>query len=58
MVAFKEHIPQKICVVSQTTEKEENWDKTLENLSKNPVKELIAFNTICAATEEDKKVRI
>lgn len=46
---FEEDIPQKVCVVSQTTEKLKNWENTLKNLSK--VKELISFNTICAATD-------
>lgn len=46
---FEEEIPQKVCVVSQTTEKMKNWDNTLKNLSS--VKEVLAFNTICAATD-------
>ena len=51
----KEEFSDKVCVVSQTTEKEENWDKTIENLSKKQIKELKSFNTICAATEERQK---
>ncbi|MBW6409548.1 bifunctional 4-hydroxy-3-methylbut-2-enyl diphosphate reductase/30S ribosomal protein S1 [Clostridium weizhouense] len=43
-------IPHKVCVVSQTTEKVENWEKLIKSLS-TKVKELLAFNTICAATE-------
>ncbi|GAA0076426.1 bifunctional 4-hydroxy-3-methylbut-2-enyl diphosphate reductase/30S ribosomal protein S1 [Clostridium sp. CTA-5] len=43
-------IPHKVCVVSQTTEKVENWERLIKNLS-TKVKELLAFNTICAATE-------
>lgn len=46
---FEEDIPQKICLVAQTTEKMKNWENTLKNLSS--VKEVLAFNTICAATE-------
>ncbi|MDU2157062.1 bifunctional 4-hydroxy-3-methylbut-2-enyl diphosphate reductase/30S ribosomal protein S1 [Clostridium sp.] len=51
---FEEELPKKICVVSQTTEKEETWKKTLNNLSSNS-KELLAFNTICSATEVRQK---
>ena len=51
----KEEFSDKVCVVSRTTEKEENWDKTIENLSKKQIKELKSFNTICAATEERQK---
>ena len=46
---FEEDIPQKVCVVAQTTEKKKNWDNTLKNLSS--IKEVLAFNTICAATD-------
>ncbi|MDR3597486.1 bifunctional 4-hydroxy-3-methylbut-2-enyl diphosphate reductase/30S ribosomal protein S1 [Clostridium sp.] len=46
---FQEDIPQKICLVAQTTEKIKNWENTLKNLTS--VKEILAFNTICAATE-------
>lgn len=51
---FEEKIPNKICVVSQTTEKEETWKKTVSNLSASS-KELLAFNTICSATEVRQK---
>ncbi len=51
---FKSQIPSKVCVVSQTTEKEANWKKTISNLSFN-TKELLAFNTICSATEVRQK---
>lgn len=51
---FKESLPNKVCAVSQTTEKEENWENTLDNLSKN-CKELLPFNTICSATEVRQK---
>lgn len=45
---------QKVCAVSQTTEKEETWKKTVENLTVGS-KELLAFNTICSATEVRQK---
>lgn len=51
---FENKLPDKICAVSQTTEKEENWSKTLNNLSKQ-CKELLSFNTICSATEVRQK---
>ncbi len=38
--SFKSKLPNKVCVVSQTTEKEENWDKTINNLSKESIKDL------------------
>lgn len=47
-------VPAKICVVSQTTEKQSNWEKLIARLSKT-AKEMYAFNTICAATEERQK---
>ena len=45
------NFPRKVCVVSQTTEKKANWDKVLSKIV-SEVKELVAFNTICAATDE------
>ncbi|GAB6170260.1 bifunctional 4-hydroxy-3-methylbut-2-enyl diphosphate reductase/30S ribosomal protein S1 [Clostridium carnis] len=51
---FNNELPNKICAVSQTTEKEETWKKTLNNLS-SECKELLAFNTICSATEVRQK---
>lgn len=51
---FHGRMPNKVCVVSQTTEKEENWVNTIKNLSVM-TKELLAFNTICAATEVRQK---
>ena len=51
---FKDKLPKKVCVVSQTTEKEETWKKTVSNLS-SISKELLAFNTICSATEVRQK---
>ncbi|OFI07767.1 hypothetical protein CLOACE_01150 [Clostridium acetireducens DSM 10703] len=41
----------KICVVCQTTEKKENWEKVLCKIVKTS-KEIVAFNTICSATDE------
>ena len=43
-------IPSKLCVVSQTTEKQENWQKLLNVIIKS-AKEIVAFNTICEATK-------
>lgn len=50
---FEGLLPQKVCLVAQTTEKLKNWENTLKNLSK--VKEVLAFNTICSATEARQK---
>ncbi|ASW42723.1 4-hydroxy-3-methylbut-2-enyl diphosphate reductase [Clostridium isatidis] len=52
--SFDEKLPNKICVVSQTTEKQENWKNTVTNLSLKS-KEVLAFNTICQATEVRQK---
>lgn len=49
--SFDVKVPNKVCAVSQTTEKEETWKSTISNLS-SQTKELLAFNTICSATEE------
>lgn len=49
--SFECDLPKKVCAVSQTTEKEELWKSTISNLS-SKTKELLAFNTICSATEE------
>ena len=51
---FNEELPNKVCAVSQTTEKEENWKNTINNLTPH-VKELLSFNTICSATEVRQK---
>ncbi len=45
------NIPRKVCVVSQTTEKQANWEKVLSKVI-SLSKEVVAFNTICNATEE------
>ncbi|MDW8801943.1 bifunctional 4-hydroxy-3-methylbut-2-enyl diphosphate reductase/30S ribosomal protein S1 [Clostridium sp. A1-XYC3] len=47
-------LPNKLCVVSQTTEKQSNWEKVL-NIVVRSCKEFIAFNTICSATEYRQK---
>ncbi|MGG7177661.1 bifunctional 4-hydroxy-3-methylbut-2-enyl diphosphate reductase/30S ribosomal protein S1 [Clostridium paraputrificum] len=49
-----DELPQKVCAVSQTTEKEENWKNTINNLSLRS-KEVLAYNTICSATEVRQK---
>lgn len=43
------NVPNKVCVLSQTTEKQENWEKVLNVIIKGS-KEILAFNTICSAT--------
>ena len=50
-----ENIPAKVCVVSQTTEKKETWNKVLNEIVKES-KEIVAFNTICSLLMLDKKV--
>ena len=47
-------MPSKICAVSQTTEKEENWQNTINNLNSESIN-LLAYNTICSATEVRQK---
>ncbi|MFT8314432.1 MAG: bifunctional 4-hydroxy-3-methylbut-2-enyl diphosphate reductase/30S ribosomal protein S1 [Clostridium sp.] len=47
-------IPQKICIVAQTTEKQENWEKVLSIVSEK-AKDVVSFNTICSATEIRQK---
>lgn len=44
----------KICVVAQTTEKQENWLNLIGNIART-AKEFVAFNTICKATEDRQK---
>lgn len=43
--------PQKVCVVAQTTEKKKNWETVIARIASQS-KEMLAFNTICAATDE------
>ncbi|WP_027623507.1 bifunctional 4-hydroxy-3-methylbut-2-enyl diphosphate reductase/30S ribosomal protein S1 [Clostridium lundense] len=47
-------LPKKICVVSQTTEKEDHWENVLGKVIKD-CKEILAFNTICSATAVRQK---
>ncbi len=42
--------PRKVCVLSQTTEKQANWERVMNKISAYS-KEIVAFNTICSATE-------
>jgi 4-hydroxy-3-methylbut-2-enyl diphosphate reductase len=49
-----EKLPPKVCAVSQTTEKQENWEKVINVLARE-CKEIVAFNTICSATEVRQK---
>lgn len=51
---LNDEAPKKVCAVSQTTEKNRNWEKMISALSTS-TKELLAFNTICSATEERQK---
>lgn len=45
-----DNLNTKVCVLCQTTEKQENWEKVLTILIKR-AKEILAFNTICNATQ-------
>lgn len=51
---FNKELSNKICAVSQTTEKKENWDKTLDAID-DGIREVLSFNTICSATEVRQK---
>lgn len=51
---FNKELSNKICAVSQTTEKKENWDKTLDAID-DGTREVLSFNTICSATEVRQK---
>lgn len=44
-------LPPKVCIVSQTTEKLDNYGKVVEIVSKK-CSEVLTFNTICSATKE------
>ncbi|MCY6484063.1 bifunctional 4-hydroxy-3-methylbut-2-enyl diphosphate reductase/30S ribosomal protein S1 [Clostridium aestuarii] len=46
--------PNKVCVVAQTTEKQENWKKVLKVVEQKS-KEIVSFNTICNATQIRQK---
>ncbi|MFT5871306.1 MAG: (E)-4-hydroxy-3-methyl-but-2-enyl pyrophosphate reductase [Clostridium sp.] len=47
-------ILSKVCVVSQTTERQATWEAVLTKVIKTS-KEIVAFNTICSATEVRQK---
>jgi len=47
-------ISNKVCVVSQTTERQATWENVLKKVIKTS-KEIVAFNTICSATEVRQK---
>lgn len=44
-----DRLERKVCVLCQTTEKEENWRRVLQVVIEKS-KEIVAFNTICNAT--------
>lgn len=48
------NISTKVCVVSQTTERQATWENVLTKVIKTS-KEIVAFNTICSATEVRQK---
>lgn len=48
------NLPNKICVLCQTTEKQENWKKVLIKVI-GISKEIVAVNTICSSTEVRQK---
>ncbi|PJI10141.1 MULTISPECIES: bifunctional 4-hydroxy-3-methylbut-2-enyl diphosphate reductase/30S ribosomal protein S1 [Clostridium] len=50
-----ENVGSKVCIVSQTTEKAENWEKVLSKV-KNNEREVLCFNTICNATSERQMI--
>lgn len=52
--SFDIELPDKICAVSQTTEKEETWQKIIKKIESQN-KHLLAYNTICSATEVRQK---
>jgi len=47
-------ISSKVCVVAQTTERQATWEDVLTKIIKTS-KEMVAFNTICSATEVRQK---
>ncbi|WMJ81926.1 bifunctional 4-hydroxy-3-methylbut-2-enyl diphosphate reductase/30S ribosomal protein S1 [Clostridium sp. MB40-C1] len=49
-----ENILKKVCIVSQTTEKQENWEKVI-NVIVSKCREFVAINTICSATHIRQK---
>ncbi len=52
--SLNENLSKKVCAVSQTTEKEENWNKLINNLEESNVY-FQSFNTICKATDVRQK---
>ncbi len=46
-----ENLPDKVCVLSQTTEKHINFEKTVQAVT-GQARDVLAFNTICSATRE------
>lgn len=50
----KNDLSENVCLVSQTTEKQSNFQKVLA-VVKSKCNEVIAFNTICSATETRQK---
>jgi (E)-4-hydroxy-3-methyl-but-2-enyl pyrophosphate reductase len=48
------NIANKVCVVSQTTERQTTWQDVLTVIIRTS-KEIVAFNTICSATEVRQK---
>ncbi|WP_034849350.1 bifunctional 4-hydroxy-3-methylbut-2-enyl diphosphate reductase/30S ribosomal protein S1 [Clostridium hydrogeniformans] len=51
---FSETLPRRVCLVSQTTQKQADFEKAVLEVSKT-CKEFVVFNTICSATEERQK---
>ena len=52
--AEPDNISNKVCVVAQTTETQATWENVLTKVIKTS-KEIVAFNTICSATEVRQK---
>ncbi|HZJ56754.1 MAG TPA: 4-hydroxy-3-methylbut-2-enyl diphosphate reductase [Clostridia bacterium] len=44
-------LPQRVCIVSQTTERLSNYEKALKVVSEK-CEDVLSFNTICSATKE------
>ncbi|MEG2353115.1 MAG: bifunctional 4-hydroxy-3-methylbut-2-enyl diphosphate reductase/30S ribosomal protein S1 [Clostridium sp.] len=53
-IPLEEIQARKICIVSQTTEKQINWNSVLKTVQNN-CEEIVSFNTICNATEIRQK---
>lgn len=50
----KTKLARKVCVVCQTTERQENFKRAINSIAEE-CKEFVVFNTICSATEERQK---